>query len=144
MVSESRPGVGSSGFISTRRPRRRSAEQFQETESYLANYPMDDLRTAARIVYPVAANWKAIVENYNECYHCGPVHPELVELVPAFKSRGGSDLDWEHGIPHRDGCLDLHRERYHESTPVSRAFRGGGRASQGTAHLPQFDAEPLG
>jgi Rieske 2Fe-2S family protein len=78
--------------------------QFQEAETYLANYPMTELQTAVRIVYPVAANWKAIVENYNECYHCGPVHPELVELVPAFRQRGGSDLDWEEGIPHRDGA----------------------------------------
>jgi Rieske 2Fe-2S family protein len=65
---------------------------------------MTDLQTAVRVVYPVAANWKAIVENYNECYHCGPVHPELVELVPAFRQRGGSDLDWEEGIPHREGA----------------------------------------
>ena len=78
--------------------------QFQETESYLANYPLTDLRVAARIVYPVESNWKAIVENYNECYHCGPVHPELVDLVPAFRRRGGSDLDWESGIPHREGA----------------------------------------
>ncbi len=78
--------------------------QFQEAESYLANYPLSDLVTSARIVYPVAANWKAVVENYNECYHCGPVHPELVELVPAFRQRGGSDLDWESGIPHREGA----------------------------------------
>jgi len=80
------------------------ANQFQETETYLANYPLSDLQTAVRVVYPVAANWKAIVENYNECYHCGPVHPELVELVPAFRQRGGSDLDWEEGIPHREGA----------------------------------------
>jgi Rieske 2Fe-2S family protein len=78
--------------------------QFQESEGYLANYPLAELETAARIVYPVAANWKAIVENYNECYHCGPVHPELVELVPAFRERGGSELDWERGIPHREGA----------------------------------------
>lgn len=78
--------------------------QFQESETYLANYPLSDLRTAVRIVYPIAANWKALVENYNECYHCGPVHPELVELVPAFKQRGGSELDWESGIPHREGA----------------------------------------
>ncbi len=49
------------------------------------------------------ANWKVIAENYNECYHCGPVHPELSRLVPAF-GRGGADLDWESGIPHRDGA----------------------------------------
>jgi Rieske 2Fe-2S family protein len=40
----------------------------------LRNYPLADLRTARRIAYDVAANWKVIVENYNECYHCGPVH----------------------------------------------------------------------
>ncbi len=44
-----------------------------------------------------------ILENYNECYHCGPVHPELSRLVPSFAG-GGSDLDWEKGIPHRDGA----------------------------------------
>lgn len=80
------------------------ADQFQDGQTYLANYPLTDLRVAARIVYPVAANWKAIVENFNECYHCGPVHPELVDLVPAFRQRGGSDLDWESGIPHREGA----------------------------------------
>ena len=67
-------------------------------------YPLADLRVAHRIEYPVAANWKVILENYNECYHCGPVHPELCRLVPAFKQRGGSELDWERGIPHREGA----------------------------------------
>ncbi|HEU4894451.1 MAG TPA: RHO alpha subunit C-terminal catalytic domain-containing protein, partial [Acidimicrobiia bacterium] len=79
-------------------------DQFQGGETYLANYPLTDIRTVSRIVYEVPANWKAIVENYNECYHCGPVHPELVELVPAFRQRGGSELDWDSGIPHRDGA----------------------------------------
>jgi Rieske 2Fe-2S family protein len=51
----------------------------------------------------VAANYKVLLENYNECYHCGPVHPELCRLVPAFAG-GGSDLDWEEGVPHRDGA----------------------------------------
>jgi glycine betaine catabolism A len=80
------------------------ADQFQETGQYLVNYPLEELVATHRIVYPVAANWKAIVENYNECYHCGPVHPELCELVPDFRRRGGSDLDWEEGIPHREGA----------------------------------------
>ena len=67
-------------------------------------YPLADLRSARRIVYRVDANWKVLLENYNECYHCGPVHPELCRLVPAFKQRGGSELDWERGIPHREGA----------------------------------------
>ncbi len=69
-----------------------------------ARYPLAELRTARRITYDVAANWKCIVENFNECYHCGPIHPELCEVVPAFKQHGGADLDWEKGIPHREGA----------------------------------------
>ena len=47
-----------------------------------------------RCRYEVAANWKVLAENYNECYHCGPVHPELCELVPSFR-RGGGGLEWD-------------------------------------------------
>lgn len=71
----------------------------------LANYPLAELTTAATIRYDVKANWKLILENYNECYHCPGVHPELCEVVPAFKVRGGIDLDWEAGIPHREGAV---------------------------------------
>lgn len=71
----------------------------------LANYPLDDLITARTIRYDVRANWKLILENYNECYHCPGVHPELCAIVPAFRDRGGIDLDWEAGIPHREGAV---------------------------------------
>jgi glycine betaine catabolism A len=75
----------------------------------LRRYPLPDLRRAHRIEYHVRANWKVILENYNECYHCGPVHPELCEVVPAFKRDGGADLDWEEGIPHREGAWTFTR-----------------------------------
>ena len=67
-------------------------------------YPLAELRTARRMVYDVRANWKVLVENYNECYHCGPVHPELCRVVPAFRQKGGMDLDWDRGVPHREGA----------------------------------------
>ena len=35
-----------------------------------------DLKIAAHKNYPIDANWKLAVENYNECYHCAPSHPE--------------------------------------------------------------------
>jgi Rieske 2Fe-2S family protein len=70
----------------------------------LANYPLSELRTARSIVYDVRANWKVLLENYNECYHCALVHPELCRVVPAFKDHGGANLDWERGIPHREGA----------------------------------------
>ena len=55
------------------------------------------------LTYEVAANYKVIAENYNECYHCGPVHPELTRLVPTFGG-GGTGIDWEGGVPHREGA----------------------------------------
>jgi glycine betaine catabolism A len=67
-------------------------------------YPLSELRIGHTIDYQVAANWKVICENYNECYHCAGVHPELCAVVPAFRDRGGSNLDWERGIPHREGA----------------------------------------
>jgi Rieske 2Fe-2S family protein len=70
----------------------------------LQRYPLADLRVGHSITYEVRANWKVIVENYNECYHCGPVHPELCQIVPAFKQGGGNELDWDDGVPHRDGA----------------------------------------
>lgn len=37
-------------------------------------------KVAARRAYAVAANWKLVMENYHECYHCGPAHPEFSVL----------------------------------------------------------------
>jgi Rieske 2Fe-2S family protein len=72
-------------------------------ESTLANYGLSELVTGATLTYAVRANYKVLLENYNECYHCGPVHPELSRLVPSFAG-GGGGLDWDDGIPHRDGA----------------------------------------
>jgi len=69
----------------------------------ICRYPMDQLRVAHRIDYAVASNWKVILENYNECYHCAGVHPELCNIVPAFRVGGGSALDWDRGIPQKEG-----------------------------------------
>jgi Rieske 2Fe-2S family protein len=41
---------------------------------------MGDLRIGARQVYDVHANWKLIVQNYNECLHCPTLHPALNKL----------------------------------------------------------------
>lgn len=42
----------------------------------LAPYDLANARVAHRQNYPIAANWKLAVENYCECYHCAPAHPE--------------------------------------------------------------------
>jgi phenylpropionate dioxygenase-like ring-hydroxylating dioxygenase large terminal subunit len=39
-------------------------------------YGWSTARIAHREMYAVSANWKLAVENYMECYHCGPAHAE--------------------------------------------------------------------
>ncbi len=43
-------------------------------------YDWPGARIALRRTYEVAANWKLVLENYHECYHCGPAHPEFSRL----------------------------------------------------------------
>ena len=49
-----------------------------------------ELRLGKTIEYTVKANWKLIVQNYSECYHCALVHPELTRLTPP--TGGQNDL----------------------------------------------------
>lgn len=60
-------------------------EQLEPPVLEYSRYGMDALRMGPRIVYEVAANWKIVHENYNECLHCPGVHPELVKLVPIYR-----------------------------------------------------------
>jgi glycine betaine catabolism A len=78
-------------------------EAVARASATLAHYGLADLVTGATMTYDVGANYKVLLENYNECYHCGPVHPELSRLVPAFAG-GGAGLDWDGGVPHREGA----------------------------------------
>jgi Rieske 2Fe-2S family protein len=50
----------------------------------LDHYGVADLSVGRRIVYDVKANWKLVVENFMECYHCATIHPELTEVLPEF------------------------------------------------------------
>lgn len=53
---------------------------FSEVERLLhatcGQYGWDTAKVAHRETYKVDGNWKLAVENYVECYHCGPAHPE--------------------------------------------------------------------
>lgn len=51
-----------------------------------ARYGTGELSIGARLVYEVAANWKILFDNFNECLHCPVVHPELVALVPVYRT----------------------------------------------------------
>ncbi|OZM74979.1 hypothetical protein CFN78_01950 [Amycolatopsis antarctica] len=46
-------------------------------EDQLRPHQPERTDVAARFHYRVAANWKTLVENNRECYHCSPNHPEF-------------------------------------------------------------------
>jgi phenylpropionate dioxygenase-like ring-hydroxylating dioxygenase large terminal subunit len=60
-------------------------------EPYLRLHGIAGARVAERSVYPVHANWKLAVENYLECYHCKPAHPQYCGVeIKADKIGDGS------------------------------------------------------
>jgi len=83
-----------------RRPLFESLREGTESITNFERYRMDELRVGVRIVYEVAANWKIVVENFNECLHCPTIHPELVQVVPLYRfgevwdGETGDDGNW--------------------------------------------------
>lgn len=87
----------------------------------LENYGLAGLRIGKRIVADVKANWKLLCENFSECFHCPPVHPELVRIVTAYKEAGAWGL-------HQDFSK---REEYKTNAKTL--------TLDGTARIPAFD-----
>ena len=59
------------------------AEQTDGLALEVTRYAPDiaDLTFAHRLTYTVRANWKAVVDNFLECYHCPVAHRDFVTLV---------------------------------------------------------------
>jgi Rieske 2Fe-2S family protein len=55
--------------------------QLEDLPHKFADWKMQDLRFYQRRSYDVPANWKFIVQNYNECLHCPVLHPALNRLT---------------------------------------------------------------
>ena len=65
-----------------------------------------DLRIARHIRYELNCNWKLILQNYQECYHCPGVHPLLTQLTPVQSAQHDSSKGAVIG-----GFMDLSKER---------------------------------
>ena len=51
-------------------------------------------KVAHREMYSIKANWKLAIENYMECYHCKPAHPEYSKRhVYARPAKQGEELE---------------------------------------------------
>lgn len=53
-------------------------------EHYLAPYDVENLKVAVTSSIEEAANWKLVIENNRECYHCNGAHPELLNSLQEF------------------------------------------------------------
>lgn len=51
-------------------------------------YTPERLVLGASHEYVIEANWKIVIENYLECYHCSSIHPELCEVTPPESDQG--------------------------------------------------------
>jgi Rieske 2Fe-2S family protein len=53
----------------------------RELEPGLRYCGFPQARIAARRRYPTHGNWKLVIENFIECYHCIPCHPEYASVM---------------------------------------------------------------
>ncbi|MEM7123898.1 MAG: aromatic ring-hydroxylating dioxygenase subunit alpha [Pseudomonadota bacterium] len=66
-------------------------EQYTGLEEEILNYTprAGQLAFACHKEYDLQANWKVVIDNFQECYHCEPAHPAFVDLVemPTYRNR---------------------------------------------------------
>ena len=70
-----------------------------ELPQRFARYGFERLRIGKRIVADVQANWKLLAENFAECFHCPPVHPELCRVVTTYRDAGAWGLRGAESAP---------------------------------------------
>ncbi|WP_411290192.1 aromatic ring-hydroxylating oxygenase subunit alpha [Sphingorhabdus sp.] len=71
----------------------------------IAVYNLENLKVAVQDNYVENANWKLVMENNRECYHCDAGHPELISVLgttgfgkdaPADAALQASRDEWRH------------------------------------------------
>jgi Rieske 2Fe-2S family protein len=63
------------------------SEHIGNLSDIMSAWAPHDLVEVSRMDYVVAANWKLVHENYQECYHCTEIHPELCRVTPPSSAR---------------------------------------------------------
>ena len=50
------------------------------TKKFIEFHGLEDAKIAHRQYYPTEGNWKLTLDNFHECYHCQPSHPEYCQV----------------------------------------------------------------
>src|SRR5689334_2527053 len=99
-----------------------------------SNYKFENLRIGKRIVADVQANWKLLAENFSECFHCPPVHPELCRVVTAYQEAGAWGLRPSSKTEYKAGAATLTLD----GTARLPAFAGLNEEERKTLYLPEM------
>ncbi len=87
----------------------------RDVEPYMVPHGLEDAKVAFESNIVEKANWKLVIENNRECYHCAGNHPELLKTLSEFDSTDDPRVDpkfaerilrkaaeWDaHGLPNR-------------------------------------------
>jgi phenylpropionate dioxygenase-like ring-hydroxylating dioxygenase large terminal subunit len=53
----------------------------KDYDRFLGPFQLHRAKVAHQVRYDLRTNWKLVAENFRECYHCGPAHPEYCSAV---------------------------------------------------------------
>jgi glycine betaine catabolism A len=117
----------------------------------IAPHNIRDAKLAHQSVLVEHANWKLVMENARECYHCGTGHPALAKTFPVDMSRHFDNGEDERnkkfeatmdaaGLPHKaveghwwqvarfalnEGCVSISKDGRHLSQKLMCDVNGG-------------------
>ena len=66
-----------------------AADIIAETPDYARLVPVPP-----RPPRPMQANWKVVLDNFHECYHCGPAHPAFADMIDMSCYRTTTNGPW--------------------------------------------------
>ena len=58
---------------------------------FLEPFRIQEAKVAFQKSYMLRTNWKLVAENFRECYHCGPAHPEYCSAVIGANMKESAD-----------------------------------------------------
>ena len=111
----------------------RTPPAFEPPGSY-SRYGFENLRIGKRIVADVQANWKLLAENFSECFHCPPVHPELCRVVTAYQEAGAWGLRASERAEYKAGAATLTLDGTARLAPFERLSE----AERRTLYIPEM------
>ncbi|MFJ6456111.1 aromatic ring-hydroxylating dioxygenase subunit alpha [Paenarthrobacter sp. NPDC091669] len=82
------------------------ADELKNADDSFCTMKGDRMKIAATIEYPCAANWKLLMENILECYHCAPSHPELCQVLD-LEEMHNHHQEWTAARPYDHSYMPL-------------------------------------